>query len=657
MKNKFNKVSYKLIGLLIIYSLLFSMCKSRVVNNEENSFIKENIVSTKIIDNDSLHKVKLANITSIPFLGTRTNFGVSANFVPNVLGTISTSKIMNDAKNSQFIKIDATKNNVVEGKNGTILVCPKNCFVNANGDIVNENIMIELKEAFSLSDMLLNNLSTTSNGNLLETDGMIYINPTANDQQLFINKNIPIHIEMPTKKKLVGMSVYKGVQEVNENINWIDPMPLENYLQIVDFSLLDFLPKGFSNEIEKNIPFKNYNIATPQLIDSLYYSLSVYNGRELTKGLQSTNVNEAYYNKNYKVVNGKYDSKSFELKVNDSIAPTMYDVDVNKGIDPAIIKLKTKAYQKTFLATKEFEKRMPAIFKTCNNEVIKFYVKNTGKNLYEADKVVANMLNGTASQKDFEAFSQLKETNVEDRNAYVDLLQNYYEKQLTAIKKELEVTKQKLVATLQKQNEAFKVVKEEYQNLLWKREKFRMEKYGFNWTAIGWINIDRGTIPKTWRPQRLEVHINSTDTFTQMYSYVVYTSIKSIYRLNTTDYKNFYVGNIDDKQMLMPKHQLAYSITIGYKNEVPYFYSKEFETGNEPVLFAKPSATTKQNIAAILATYDNYAPENKISTDLEYMQKFYVEKLRQKDLQSQQQFIYALWHLAYPCKQDIAEKE
>jgi hypothetical protein len=80
---------------------------------------------------------------------------------------------------SQFFTLDPKKDNVIQGKNGTIIVVPKECFVTSAGETVRENIKIELAEALELGDMLLSNLTTTSDGQPLETDGMMYRRQTA----------------------------------------------------------------------------------------------------------------------------------------------------------------------------------------------------------------------------------------------------------------------------------------------------------------------------------------------------------------------------------------------------------------------------------------------------------------------------------------------
>ena len=109
------------------------------------------------------------------------------------------------AAKTQIFEIDSRQDNVVEAENGTIVVFPKGCFRNNKGEIIVDPVKIEISEAFSLADMVLSNLTTTSDGKLLETGGMIYFNASSNGKQVTINKDVPIHIEIPTLEKKPGM--------------------------------------------------------------------------------------------------------------------------------------------------------------------------------------------------------------------------------------------------------------------------------------------------------------------------------------------------------------------------------------------------------------------------------------------------------------------
>jgi hypothetical protein len=552
----------------------------------------------------------------------------------------------------QFFELNSKKDNVIEGKDGTIIVCPKGCFINSKGKIVESNVKIELAEALSLEEMILSNLTTTSNGKLLETDGMIYLNVTSNGEKLNINKKNPIFIEIPSKNKKQGMSAYKGLRDSLGNINWINPKPIENYLVPIDINLLDFLPENFQAEVEKGMPYKNYKTATKELTDSLYFNLSVLNGSELIKDFVNTDLNEPFYNKNKQVVNGKYTNQSYQRICDTSItqSPSLEE-DEQCGIDPAIIKvIKSKKYQNTFISTLEFEERLKVIFKTCNNSVLEIYIKNLDKDLYILDSLAEMAEIKTQYTHSFHDFYLQKKTNVKNANKYSKLLQGYYEKQLLKTKNNLENTKQKIISQLEKENKVAENIVTKYKELLLDRESYRMETYGFNWTETGWINIDIGIISKTWGSERLEIAIENSEQFDRIYSYIVYSTIKSIYRLNTDNNKLFFVGDKTVKEMLMPKQSIAFAIVVAYKDENSFLKIKQFETGTNKKLILLPIISTQDEIKRKLKEYNRgYEKENKINEDLLYMDKFFIEQKRQKKLIQESEFIKKLWQIANPC--------
>lgn len=547
---------------------------------------------------------------------------------------------------SQTFDIDAKDDNVVEGKHGTILVIPKGCFKNAKGETVTDNVKIELAEALSLDQMLLSNLTTTSKGNLLETDGMIYLNATADGEQLTIDKDNPVYMEIPTEKRKPGMMAYKGVRDENGNMDWIEPKELDKFLMPVDINLLNFYPEGFEAEVMVGLPFKNHKTATKDLIDSLYYSLSVSDGSELLEGLVGTNYNEPYYNQNKEVVAGKYTDKSYELS---DLADTTA-VEAACGIDPAIIKvIKSDKFQNTLISTREFETRLQTIFKACRNDIIEIYIKNLDKNLWELDSMAASILGEHTQYGDFYDFYKQGLTNVKNADKYSELLQGYYEKQLTELKSELKTANEKVLKELQEKNEVAQQVANEYKEVLWKREKYRMETYGFEWSETGWLNIDIGIIPKDWAPQRIEILVLDGKNFDRVHTYTVGTAIRTIYRLNSTDNESFFVGNDPNNELLMSKIGKTLIISIAYKDETPFLATKEFETGSEPKLTLALEESTTEKIAEVIKTYNNYKQENRIDKDLEYMTQFAQEKKRQEKLKSESEFIGRLWRKVYPC--------
>lgn len=132
----------------------------------------------------------------------------------------------------QEFSIHADRDTILIGKSGTQLTIKKNTFVDQNGNPVTGQIDIEFKECLSKLDMVLGNLTTTYKGQALESGGMIYLNATANDQQLAIAKDNSIGVVMPADSVMEGMQLFEGV-ESEDGINWEDPQPLEGILQEV----------------------------------------------------------------------------------------------------------------------------------------------------------------------------------------------------------------------------------------------------------------------------------------------------------------------------------------------------------------------------------------------------------------------------------------
>lgn len=556
---------------------------------------------------------------------------------------------------SQFFEIHGNEDNVIEGEKGTIVVMPKGCFKDNDGNVVTSDIKIELAEALSQSDILLSNLNTTANGKLLETDGMLYFNAASNGKQLIINTKTPIRIEMPTDKKKPNMKAYTGTRDKNGNMNWSNPQEIINYLTTVDINTLNFLPNGFQTIVEQNMPYKNYSMATQNLVDSLYYSFGNNGNRDLLNAYSNftTDYNEPYYNAHKRFENGKYVYESYQVHgapegVLDSARAEITDC----GIDPAIIKvIKSEKYQNTLIATRAFETRLQTIFKTCQNSILELYINNLDKNLYEIDALAAKTLGleDKNATSDFTRFAEQRLTKVRDADKYAKLLRGYYQKQLSTVKVELERLQLPVKKALKKEAKEHAKIVKDYTKLLWKREKYRMETYGFEWTETGWINVDIGTIPKKWDEQPLEVTVANSKQLDRVYTYVIYASIKSLYRLNTQNNEVYYVGNEQDRKMIMPKYQQGFIICIGYKGDTPWLATKEFTTGSEPKMTINLTASTPKEVKRTLAEFEKYATENRISEDLKFMAKFYKEEQKYKAREAEYLFLRKLLYCIEPC--------
>ncbi len=120
------------------------------------------------------------------------------------------------ASPAQIFSINNQEPHTITCTNGTVLKIKSNTFISLDKKTIQGNVALEIKEAYSYTDMIANNLHTVSNGNLLQSGGMVYINATQNIQQLDIDIQNPIQVEMPTTKKKEGMLLFNL-----DNNNWV----------------------------------------------------------------------------------------------------------------------------------------------------------------------------------------------------------------------------------------------------------------------------------------------------------------------------------------------------------------------------------------------------------------------------------------------------
>ena len=123
----------------------------------------------------------------------------------------------------QIFKINTAKDTTIRGEKGTVLVIPKNAFAGVpTGAIVD----FKLKEAYSFSDIIRDNLNTMSGDKILQTGGMIYTEANYKGQQLGLQQNLQVQFNSK-ESKLEGMQLFSGERNMQKNgdINWT---PLSN---------------------------------------------------------------------------------------------------------------------------------------------------------------------------------------------------------------------------------------------------------------------------------------------------------------------------------------------------------------------------------------------------------------------------------------------
>lgn len=175
------------------------------------------------------------------------------------------------AKPVQAFVIDASKENTLTCKEGTKVTFPANALVSAKtGKYVLGKIKVFITEYYTKSDMLLAKLSTTSNGHLLESGGMLKIEAYANSEKLKLKDGLTATIQMPAKKKMKSdMQLFTGVQTQN-GINW----KLAPVIKNKEVPKIDIAPNSSSYEDDILIEVPQQQAQYPGGMSALYEFLS-----------------------------------------------------------------------------------------------------------------------------------------------------------------------------------------------------------------------------------------------------------------------------------------------------------------------------------------------------------------------------------------------
>ncbi len=142
------------------------------------------------------------------------------------------SKVFSELYNSEqvqsdFFSIDANKDTVLNAKEGSCIEIKAGTFVFEDGSPVQGTLTIEFKEALDHMDMIMGNLATVSNGEMLESDGMVYLNAQSEGKQLQFASGKTAAISVPSKSKMEGMNLFASeFDETTNEINWVDPQPI-----------------------------------------------------------------------------------------------------------------------------------------------------------------------------------------------------------------------------------------------------------------------------------------------------------------------------------------------------------------------------------------------------------------------------------------------
>lgn len=124
------------------------------------------------------------------------------------------------AKQPQIFSFQANRDTSITCKEGTLIKLKPNSFISAKtGKEISGKVQLAVLEYYKISDILLSNLSSTSDNKVLETGGMIHLSASADNEKCIIKEGSAIEIGFPYSNKKNEMALFKG-EWTNNKIDW-----------------------------------------------------------------------------------------------------------------------------------------------------------------------------------------------------------------------------------------------------------------------------------------------------------------------------------------------------------------------------------------------------------------------------------------------------
>ncbi|WP_052695212.1 energy transducer TonB [Hymenobacter sp. AT01-02] len=149
-------------------------------------------------------------------------------------------------KASEYFQIDPARPAELRGQDGTIVRIPAGALVDRQQRPATGTVWIELKECYSLADLLLSNLLTeTETGVALELAGAVLVRATAGGQQLALAAGREMQVEMAEEARRVQQLYYGQAAPATEPVRWAEAPSKEEPEQNV-YTTAEQMP-GYGN--------------------------------------------------------------------------------------------------------------------------------------------------------------------------------------------------------------------------------------------------------------------------------------------------------------------------------------------------------------------------------------------------------------------------
>jgi hypothetical protein len=223
LKRKWLKYIGIFVGVVLVSILIYSLVKSpqdtiavTPITKHNFEFVKDSNTVKESYEEQIDHVLK-TDIEKEVSISNDASLIITNNQISDLTAFYELGK-----KPSQKITINSKKDTLVICKEGTKLYIKANTFVDAKTNQLSNGIIdLNITEYYKLSDMVLANLSTTSNDAQLETGGMLFVEAKKGNSKLKIKEDQVITIGFFKEHPKSNMALFLGARTNRSNlINW-----------------------------------------------------------------------------------------------------------------------------------------------------------------------------------------------------------------------------------------------------------------------------------------------------------------------------------------------------------------------------------------------------------------------------------------------------
>jgi len=125
------------------------------------------------------------------------------------------------ANTEQVLKIKSGQEQSVTAAKGTLVIVPANAFVFEDGTVPTGEVDLLVQEAYDPSDFVLHNLTTLSEGRILQTGGMVRINAQSGGKALRLAEGASLTVSIPNDGNFdSNMELFYAQPMENGLVNW-----------------------------------------------------------------------------------------------------------------------------------------------------------------------------------------------------------------------------------------------------------------------------------------------------------------------------------------------------------------------------------------------------------------------------------------------------